>query len=248
MKIAFLSDVHANLPALQTALDVARQHGAERVIYAGDLIGDGPFPAETITALTGSAPPEAIRGNVDRKVLGKKERTRKQLKKQLATAKPKKQNRLWTALELSKEHRDWLRSLPKELELSVGGQLVLVVHGSPQSDTDYLFSSLTEEGLQAKLAGRAGPRPTVLVAGHSHVPFTKKLNGTLVVNCGSVGRPADGDPRGSLALVEFTGTEPRAEIIRFSYPVEEVCRALEEREVPGVEAREYERGVKESGA
>lgn len=244
MKIAFLSDVHANLPALQTALDVARQRGANRVVYAGDLVGDGPFPAETITALTESAAPVAIRGNVDRKVLGEKDRTRKQLKKRLAKAKPKKQNRIWTALELSKEQRAWLRSLPEELELSVAGQVVLVVHGSPQGDTDYLYSSLTEEGLQGKLSGHQGPRPAVLVAGHSHVPFAKGLNGTLVVNCGSVGRPADGDPRGSFALVEFTGAEPRAEIIRFAYPVEEVCRALEEREVPGVEASEYERGVK----
>jgi predicted phosphodiesterase len=119
-----------------------------------------------------------------------------------------------------------------------------VVHGSPLGDTDYIYPSLTPEGLRAKLAEREA-RPVLLVSGHSHVPFVRQVDGVMVVNCGTVGRPADGDPRGSLAVVEVREAEGiRASILRFEYPVGEVVEAMQERGVPGVDPDEYLQGVK----
>jgi predicted phosphodiesterase len=97
----------------------------------------------------------------------------------------------------------------------LAGKRLLLVHGSPLGDTDYVYPSLTARALAAKLGAA---RPDVLACGHSHIPFTRRIAGVRVVNAGSVGRPVDGDPRGSYALVELDrGALARARIVRFPY-------------------------------
>jgi putative phosphoesterase len=245
MRIAFLSDVHANLPALDAALALIHQQQVERVVIAGDLVGEGPFPAETIRGVRERPDVAVIRGNVDRKVarlLGKK---RGKLKKRLAEGGGTRANLAWTALALRGDEGEWLTRLEPQLVLAAAGKKVLIVHGSPRGDEDYVYPSLTPEALATKLEPVEGPAPDLLVCGHSHVPFVRTVAATLVVNCGSVGRPADGDPRGSLVVAELADRrEPRAEVFRFEYPVDEVCRAVEERGTPGIDPDEYRLGIK----
>jgi putative phosphoesterase len=245
MKIAFLSDVHANLPALDAGVAAARERGAERIVVAGDVVGDGPFPAESIARLRDDHPCDVIRGNVDREVARLARRKGPKALRRRAAKNGKKANRAWTVLALSAADLDWLENLPPTLDLDVEGVGILVVHGSPRSDREYIYPSLTPAGLERILHDRDGPRPRLLVSGHSHVPFASHVNGTLVINCGSIGRPADCDPRGSFALVEIGDDSVEGEIVRFDYPVEEVVRALERLDVPGVEAEEFRQGVKE---
>src|SRR5690606_28951028 len=150
-----------------------------------------------------------------------------------------------TALVLQEDAADWLESLPAELSFTEAGVSVLVVHGSPLGDSDYIYPSLTEDGLRRKLEPVEGPAPGVLVCGHSHVPFVRTILDTLVINCGSVGKPADGDPRGSFAVADLTSSgPPTAEIVRFEYPLEEIEAAMIEREVPGLRFRDYVEGVR----
>jgi putative phosphoesterase len=196
VRIAFLSDIHGNLPALRAALQEARERGVDRIIVAGDVIGTGPFPLESVRLLISEPEVQAIRGNVDRQVLRIREKKRKKVEKQISTGPKKRQNKAWTAVALDDQAAEWLASLPSKLSLTVEGIDILVVHGSPIGDSDYIFPSLTEEGLARKLAPLSGPPPRVLVAAHSHIPFVSEVGGTLVINCGSVGKPVDGDPRG----------------------------------------------------
>ena len=240
MRVAFLSDVHANFPALWRALEGARRHGAEDVVCAGDLVGFGPHPVEVVRLLM-ERRVRCVRGNVERKLLdlpSSPKRLRKKLDKKASAA------LAWTALALGEEERRFLEALPERLDLDFGGCSVLVVHGSPLSDTDYVYPSLTRRALEAKL----GPlRPAVLVCGHSHVPFTRLLGGTRVVNCGSVGKPVDGDPRGAYALVDFLGGRAaRARIVRFAYPAESVARDLAERRAAAARPEEFLSGRKHS--
>ena len=245
MRIAFLSDIHANLPALEAALGVADRLGAQEVIVAGDLVGDGPHPVEVVGALRARGA-QCIRGNVDRQV-AKMARGRRKLGKVLRNRRKQKSNRAWTAVQLrdAPEELEWLAALPPELRLHPGEREVLVVHGSPRAETDYVYPSLTPAALAAKLAPLTGPRPDVLVCGHSHIPFTREVDGVLVINCGSVGRPADGDPRGTLAVVDFAaGDRPQAQMVRFGYPVETTLAEIAAREVPGIDPEEYRLGIK----
>jgi diadenosine tetraphosphatase ApaH/serine/threonine PP2A family protein phosphatase len=128
------------------------------------------------------------------------------------------------------------------LRFSAGGADVWVVHGSPMSDTDYIFPSITAQALAAKLGE---VRPQVLVCGHTHIPFTKRVAGVCVVNCGSVGRPLDGDPRGAMASCDFPGKgRVHCRIVRFAYPVESLITDLQARSAKGIRPLDYRTGVK----
>jgi predicted phosphodiesterase len=182
---------------------------------------------------------EAIRGNVDRKVLGLLQAPKK-LKKRLE--KKAYAPAAWTALALGDTERAWLEGLPRELRFTAGGADVWVVHGSPLSDTDYIYPSITSRGLAAKLGEE---RPGVLVCGHSHIPFTKRVGGVRVVNCGSVGRPFDGDPRGALALCDFSGKgQVHCRIVRFAYLLDPLIADLQARGAKGVGPLEYRTGIR----
>jgi predicted phosphodiesterase len=241
MRVAFLADVHANFPALCAALAAAERLGAATVVLAGDLVGSGPHPVEVVRLLMQRGV-RAVRGNVERKVLAIAAGGRKP--KRLLD-KPKVGHLAWTALQLGPAEREWIAALPERLDLSLGGVTVRVVHGSARSDLEYVFPSVTARALPL-LAG--APRPQVLACGHSHIPFTRALAGVRVVNCGSVGRPVDGDARGALALVDLAApAPPRARIVRFAYPVEETMRDLAARGVPGAIPEELARAVKRKG-
>jgi len=213
MRVAILSDLHANLPAFEAALADLERRGAKVVLVAGDVVGDGPHPSEVVALLRQRAIP-TIRGNVERKVLEAASLTEAELA--LRTGRKKQADLLSTARHLGREDLDWLRALPASLDLRLAGSRLLLVHGSPLADTDYVYPSLTARALAAKLGT---DRPDVLACGHSHIPFTRRIAGVAVVNAGSVGRSIDGDPRGAYALLDLdSGALPRARIVRFPYP------------------------------
>jgi putative phosphoesterase len=215
-RVAIVSDIHANLPALEAALADIDRREVDTVVVAGDLVGDGKQPAEVVTLLRRLGFP-AIRGNVDRKVAEAAALSGKELAER--ARKKKTAELLWTARRLDRAGLHWLTGLPATVTLLLGGARMLVVHGSPLSDTDSIYPSLTPRALAAKLGA---DRPDILVCGHSHVPFARRISGVAVVNAGSVGRPVDGDPRGSYALVDIgAGRPPRGRIVRFSFPTGE---------------------------
>lgn len=212
MLVAVISDIHANLEALEAALVDVERRAADAVLVAGDLVGDGPDPAGVVALLRRRRFP-AIRGNVDDKVTATASLSGAEQAALLE--KRKKADLVRTVRALRRSDLDWLRRLPESLRLELEGRRVLVVHGSPLSSTDYVFPSITPQALAAKLDSE---RPDVLACGHSHIPFARRIGGVTVVNAGSVGRPVDGDPRGSYALIEITKSRaPRARIVRFPF-------------------------------
>ncbi len=238
MRVVFFSDIHANFPALCRALEWAQRQRADRLICAGDIVGHGPHPTEVVRLLMEQEVP-TILGNVDRKVLALLE-TPKKLEKYLE--KRAHAPAAWAALSLGEAERAWLAVRPTEYRFSAGDADVWVVHGSPLSDTDYIYPSITPRGLAAKLRGEL---PRVLVCGHTHVPVAREISGVRIVNCGSVGRPVDGDPRGALALCELPGQgQVRCRIVRFAYPVEPVVGDLEARGGKGSLPQDYRTGTR----
>ncbi len=237
--MAFVSDIHGNLPALEAAVADAKAQGASQVVCAGDMTGYGPFPDEVCRFLDRRRIP-AILGNYDQKVIEVAKQGRS------ATARMKQKKRkilLWTAAHLDDWARGYLAGLPDHLTLRVpGGRRVLVVHGSPLSMDDTIYPSITRRGLEAKL-GNA--RPDVLVCGHTHIPFVKRIGGVLVVNCGSAGHPVDGDPRPAYALVHAgQGAAPQGRILRFEYAYSRTITALKKTSLPPGLRKDFAEGNK----
>jgi putative phosphoesterase len=213
-RIAVIADIHANLPALEGVLaDVDRQ-AVDQILCAGDLVGQGPHPNEVVSRVRKAGIP-SILGNQEIEVRELADRARRD----------PKQHMRWTIAVLTRKNREYLLGLPPDRSLEVEGLAIQLVHGSPAGAFDPMYPSLTPRTLRTWFP-RGEPRPDVLVGAHTHVPFVRSVDGVLVVNAGTVGRPFDGDPRASWALLEVEKGRARARIRRVEYPVEETVRAM----------------------
>jgi predicted phosphodiesterase len=239
MLIAFLSDIHGNLPALEAAFADAKARGADQIVCAGDITGYGPFSDEVCHFLQ-KQHISTIIGNYDRKVI----EVVKQGPSVTAGMKEKKRRiLLWTVEHLGAGTRRYLVGLPERLELRLpGGHHLLVVYGSPISMDDAIYPSVTQQGLKAKLSDA---RPDILVCGHTHIPFVKRVNRTLVVNCGSTGHPVDGDPRPAYALVRAEqDAVSRGRIVRFEYDRNWTVATIQKTSLPKGLLKDFSEGIK----
>lgn len=239
MLTACFSDPHGNLPALEAAVADAKEKGAEQMVCAGDITGYGPFPDDVCRFLQKQVIP-AILGNYDQKVI---DVAREGEAAAAGIVSKKRQILLWTADHISRPSLQYLTALPDHLELQLAsGHKILVVHGSPASLDDAIYPSITRQGLEAKLGES---RPDVLVCGHTHIPFVKRLGGMLIVNCSSVGHPVDGDPRPAYALIHTeAGALPHGHIVRFDYDREQTIAALKNTSLPKALRKDFTAGTK----
>jgi predicted phosphodiesterase len=116
-----------------------------------------------------------------------------------------------------------MRELPFDLHFAVGSTDVHLVHGSPRKVNEYLFED-KPASLYERLA--AAETDQVLIFGHTHVPWVRDYGGVLFVNCGSVGKPKDGDPRGAFAILTATPTGVDVTIERVHYDATAVAREV----------------------
>jgi putative phosphoesterase len=238
MLIACFSDIHGNMPALEAAFTDAKARGAKEVVCAGDMTGYGPFPDEVCSFLSKHHIPTII-GNYDQKVI----EVLKQGNSAAAGMKPKKREiLLWTARHLGERTQHYLSELPENLTLRIAGYELLVVHGSPISMDGAIYPSITEQGMRMMLGGIC---PEILVCGHTHIPFSKRVGGILIVNCGSAGHPVDGDPRPAYALIRAEqGIRPHGRIIRFEYDRDRTITALGKTSLPKGLRKDFAEGTK----
>jgi diadenosine tetraphosphatase ApaH/serine/threonine PP2A family protein phosphatase len=206
VRIAVLSDIHGNLPALEAVLAALSPYDA--VWQLGDVVGYGPEP-DAVVARLRELGATGVRGNHDAAALG-----------ELSTAIFNSEARaavLWTASIIRPETRDWLSALP---ETAIEGDYTLA-HGSPRDPLwEYVLTTPTARANLAVLTTRSA------LIGHTHLPLVFREDDGLVetiapsdgsqltlderralLNPGSVGQPRDGDPRASGAILDTdTGT------------------------------------------
>ncbi len=200
---AFLlvGDVHANLPALKAVLEDASNRGISTIWNVGDLTGYGAFPDDVVKRLR-KENAQSVVGNYDLKVLKIKERKEEEGEKEEL---PEDWNAIkWTYDNLSKKNRRYLKSLPEELRLEAGGKRILLTHRSPLPE---IGPETPDERLRefALLADA-----DVIIFGHSHLPFSRQVDGVWFINPGGTGRQDDGDPRASYAILQIN---PRSETL-----------------------------------
>jgi predicted phosphodiesterase len=122
-----------------------------------------------------------------------------------------------------------MRELPFDLRFRVGAAGVHLVHGSPRKVNEYLFED-KPSSLYERLA--AAESDDLLVFGHTHKPWVREFGGVRFVNCGSVGKPKDGDPRGAFALLEDRDGRLQVTIERVAYDAPAVAAAVREAGLP----------------
>jgi putative phosphoesterase len=226
-RIAVITDIHANLPALQAALSRIDRLGVDAVYCGGDLVGYGPHPNE-VCALIAEREIPTIYGNYDYAVA----RDLDDCGCAYITPHDRELGQRsveWTLAHTNQASKDFMRALPFDLRFAVGDSEVHLVHGSPRKVNEYLFDDKPASLYERLAAAEDGD---VLVFGHTHKPWVREYGGVLFVNCGSVGKPKDGDPRGALALLEDDRSGVRVIIERVEYDAAAVAREVAEAGLP----------------
>ena len=195
-RFALISDIHGNLPALDSVLADIESRSLATVSYClGDLVGYGPDPAGVIERIRSLGIP-TIRGNYDDGIGNRRGECGcyyvTEQAKQAGAA-----SYVFTDAALSDADHDWLASLPGEIRLEVQGLRVLLAHGSPRKINEYLLPDRTDAQL-IRLAVQADA--DLVCVGHVHVPYHRAMTATdgrriHYVSAGSVGKAKDGDPR-----------------------------------------------------
>lgn len=236
-RIALLSDVHANLHALDAVLaHIAARGDVAARYHLGDLVGYHAFPNEVVERLVAEGIP-GVAGNYDSTVAhGYKHcgcRSENPRQEELAH-----ESFTWTLAHTSEASKRALAALPFRLDVRplgghVAGPTLSLMHATPQSNLVYVTEDRTDDFLR-RMAVTAGAKPGDVIAfGHTHKPWQRAVDDVLFVNTGSVGRPKDGDPRAGYVLVTFGEAGPAAEFVRVAYDVMAACAALEEGGLPG---------------
>lgn len=221
MRYLVITDIHANLEALDVVLADATVRGYDRTLVLGDLVGYGPDPNAVIERVTGLQPYALVRGNHDKIAFGIDQAEGFNVSARAAAQ--------WTLNALTPAHRDWLINLPKGP--TTVDDCVEICHGTPFDEDEYIFDELD--------ARRAidSARQRLCLFGHTHVAMVFRLTGRSIgfmdlpstrivldpdakylVNPGSVGQPRDSDPRAAYAIFD-AGTR-QLEMYRLEYPIE----------------------------
>lgn len=210
MKIAVLSDVHGNVPALEAVLDDVEAWRPDQVIVNGDLINRGPCSLACLRLVQARVPRcRFLKGNHETFVLAAADAPGD-------PAHPASElNRMagWTRAQLGaavEEIRGWGDQIDLP-DLECGS--IHITHGSRRSNREGIHAGTPDD----ELAVRLGDPRALFVASHTHRPFVRRFNGGLVANTGSVGQPFDDDPRASYGRFTCRRDGWRAEITRVVY-------------------------------
>jgi putative phosphoesterase len=217
-RVAVITDIHANLPALRAALARIDELGIADVYCGGDLVGYGPRPDE-VCALIAERGIPTIYGNYDYAIA----RDLEDCGCAYITPHDREIGQRsveWTLVHTDQAAKDFMRELPFDLRFDVGDAVVHLVHGSPRKVNEYLFED-KPSSLYERLA--AGEEADVLVFGHTHKPWVREHGRVLFVNCGSVGKPKDGDARAAFAVLDASAGRLEVSIERVAYDAEAVA-------------------------
>lgn len=233
-RVAVITDIHGNLPALQAGLQAIEAIEVDAIYCGGDLVGYGPHPNEVCRLIEERAIP-TIYGNYDYAI----GRDLEDCGCAYVTQHDRELGQRsvdWTLAHTDQHSKDLMRGLPFDLRFELGEQRVRLVHGSPRRVNEYLFEDKPARTFE-RIA--AGADCDVLVFGHTHKPWIHPYGEVLFVNCGSVGKPKDGDPRAAFAVLEIDKTgQVRASIERIPYDAEAVARELAAAGLPGEYAKQ----------
>jgi putative phosphoesterase len=219
VRVAALYDVHGNLPALEAVLAELETEGVDLVIVGGD-VAIGPMPRESLELLLDLGErARFVRGNGDREI---------------AEGPDPKDGELWAArTRWSAEQLDaaqcgFLAGLPDTQPVDVDGLgPVLFCHGSPRRDDEILTAISPEERVAAALAG---VEEDLVVSGHTHVQYDRRVAGKRLVNPGSVGMPYEAAPGAYWALLG-----PEVELRRTDYDLDAAAAAIRATGFPAAE-------------
>ena len=230
MKIAIISDIHANFPALEETFKSIQENDVDVIYCLGDLVGYNIWPNAVINEIKKYKIP-TIAGNHDVKAV------------ELYKKKSFETSASLAYQMITKENVDFLETLPTNIKLEFNNINMILVHGSPYSNTEYLHEDREEKDIINMLEDT---KSNIIVCGHTHIPYhriIKNQDNSLnhIINAGSVGKPKDGNPKSCYAIITIdknaTGKDTndvKVKFIRVKYDIQKVTEAILNSDLPEV--------------
>jgi putative phosphoesterase len=231
MRVALLGDIHGNIAALDAALETIAREKPDLIAITGDLVLNGPRPAEVMARVRQLDADGAIvvQGNTDIAVADFDYTAAFPWLDEIPP--PYQAAAEWANDQLSDEDLDYLRRLPAERRIRSNGTLVLICHGSPGSQTDGLSTDL-DPSVTVQRVTRTDA--DAIGCGHTHVAEIREVGRRLICNPGSCGYAFDGDPGAAWALLTLEeDADVSAELFRTPYDAQAVSDELSSRGLPG---------------
>jgi predicted phosphodiesterase len=237
MRHALISDIHANLPALEAVLaDIAARADVGATYHLGDLVGYAPWPNEVVARLEAEGI-AGVAGNYDSTVATdykhcgcRYEDVRQEELSHLSYE--------WTRAHVSPKTKEWLGGLPFRIDLRplgghIAGPTVTLLHGNQVLNTVYVDDERPDAFLEKMVSAVGARAGDVVCFGHTHKPWHRVVRDAHFVNTGSVGRPKDGDWRGGYVLLDVNANAGvSVEFVRVEYDVERAARSIVESDLP----------------
>lgn len=224
-KIAVLADIHGNLAALEAVIADLERWQPDHVIVAGDMINRGPQSGACLALCLQMAAERGwnlMRGNHERYLLSYDQ---EQHQPHFPRSGPRYEllrGTAWTYGQVADQIAT-LAALPEQYRLDLGAaQNLVIYHASVRHDRDGMHADAPE----AQLRSQIDPAATIFCVGHTHMPFVRRLESTLIVNTGAVGLSFDGDRRAAYARLTRHRTGWQAQIHRLPYAYEATLRAF----------------------
>lgn len=230
MRVAIISDIHANFQALDAVMNDIKEQKCEKVLCLGDLAMAGPEPVKVIDFVKAQKDWVVIQGNTDKMIA---EYT-PELAKTVKSIFPVMGNALDDdVLIISEEQKEYLKNLPVQKELEIEGTKVLMVHGSPRRNNEDILPETSLDELEEILKD---VNADLIFCGHTHVPCGFQTDSRkTVVNVGSVGRPMTKNPQSCYVIADFKNGEFTIEHRLVDYDRETASKIMLQRGFDGAE-------------
>lgn len=231
MKIAVISDIHANIYALINSLENIDNEKVDTIICLGDLVGYGPHPNEVVSMIR-RRHILCIKGNYDNSVVDNEYSYIRETPINTFSLP-------WTVNELRAENRFFLENLPSTLSLNINGKKLLFTHGSPDKINEYLFQDAENtSSIMNSL------EEDMLICGHTHIPAIKEFSRKVYVNSGSVGKPKIGRPNSTYCILNITKQDGiQVQIKEVSYEYKRIIKDMTMLNFPPQLIQSFESGL-----
>ncbi|MBC2579037.1 metallophosphoesterase [Clostridium sp. DJ247] len=222
MRFAVIGDIHSNIFALESVLKDIEARKVDFIVSTGDLVGYLPFPNEVIDTIKQNKI-LVVQGNHDKHIANSEAVEDDKINKMSGEEIQKNASAVYTNWIITNDNRKYLKNLSQKINIQCNGFKVLVVHGSPRVIDEYLYES---EDTLTEIAKSIDE--DIIVCGHTHIPYHVVVEKKHFINAGSVGKPKHGEPLATYVIIDIIDKEVKSEIIKVSYDVEKIVRAIED--------------------
>ncbi|MCX7987843.1 MAG: metallophosphatase family protein [Thermodesulfovibrio sp.] len=221
MRLGIFGDIHGNMEALKVAHKAIIDSGVDKIFHLGDLGGYAPHVNEVIDFLMEHRI-EGVQGNYDEAIALYKENCGCKYENEFQ-AHMMHLSFEWTKNYATNKSKNYMKLLPFKIDFEAEDKKISLFHATPIKNNLYWYEDRLEKFFLL-MAEKSGA--DIMIYGHTHIPYFKRIDDKYFINAGSVGKPKDGDPRACVCIIDIYKSKVEVQFIRKEYDLQRMVRAI----------------------